>query len=182
MSKIIEKLNIRPLVIMAIILCLGVIGGAVAYFTDADNAVNTLAVGINTIDITEEFEPPEEIKPGVRFKKDVKVLNVEGCDCYVRVKAVFDNSHMEQYCTVDWKDSIWVYNESDGYWYYPEIISEGESTPSLFTTVAIAEDAPEYAMADFNIIVYAESVESYQGQGFSSYVEAWQHYQENKTK
>ena len=153
----------------------------ITYFTDGDIAINDLKIGSNVIEIVEEFDPPEEVNPSTEFTKDVKVKNIGLSDCYVRVMAVFDNSHMEQFCEVDWNDTDWVYNPTDGYWYYPDAIARGNSTPSLMTTVKIKDDTPEAAIVDFNIIVYAESVESNQESGFTDYIQAWANYQKNKT-
>lgn len=158
----------------------GEIRGA-AYFTDAQKAENVLTVGENTIEIVEEFDPPEELIPGVSFTKDVNVKNIGTAKCYVRIKALFSNSHMEQLCLVDWNETDWIYNPTDGYWYYPKELSQNTSTPSLFTTVKIKDDTPEDQIIDFDIIVYAESVEAHQGKGFSTYTEAWTHYQKNKS-
>lgn len=154
--------------------------GIFAYFLDADEAENKLTVGSNVIEIVEEFDPPEELEPSVEFTKDVKVKNTGLSDCYVRIKAVFDNNHMEQYCEIDWNDTDWVYNSSDGYWYYPTAIKKDKSTPSLMTTVKIKDNAPEHAMKDFDIIIYAESIESRQAVGFENYVQAWANYQKNQ--
>lgn len=155
--------------------------GINAYLTDGDKADNELVVGSNYIEIVEEFEPPSELVPGMEIKKNVKVENTGLSDCYVRIKAVFDNNHMEQYCEIDWNDNNWIYSSTDGYWYYPNAIANDESTPSLMTTVKIKDDAPEYAMKDFDIIIYAESIESRQAEGFDDYEQAWANYQKNKS-
>ena len=151
-----------------------------AYLTDGDKADNELIIGSNRIEIVEEFDPPSEIIPGLEIKKDVKVKNTGSGDCYVRVKAVFDNSHMEQYCEIDWKDSDWIYNSTDGYWYYPNAIVSNEITRSLMTTVKIKETTPESVITPFDIIVYAESVETLNGADAVDYDQAWEIYRENK--
>ena len=154
--------------------------GIRAYFIDSDSVTNNIVGGSVTTEIVEEFDPPEKLTPGVSFTKDVKVENTGTSNCYVRIKAVFENSRMEQYCEIDWNNTDWIYDSEDGYWYYTEIVQEGQSTSSLFTTISIKNDAPEAKLADFNIIIYAEGVESHQGQGFASYAQAWSHYQKNK--
>lgn len=185
-----------------IISCLLIVGvacasGIAAHLADSDSAVNKITIGSNRIKLVEDFLPPPELGPGVSFTKNVTVENVGPSDCYVRVMAAFTTSDMEKYCVVDWNeyDAVenpngWIFNAEDEYWYYPHAISEGESTPSLFTKVTIketydfngdgtiAEDEviPKSIMQDFDIIVYAESYQSY---GFEHYTDAWANYQAN---
>lgn len=166
-----------------VLVCMGV-AGIYAYLSDGDKASNTFTIGGNRVGITEEFEPPEKLEPGVEFKKDVSVTNVGPSDCYVRVKAVFTDSDMEKYCTVDFNSSSdandrsadYWYNSEDGYYYYKEILESGDRSPSLFTKVSISEDIPANEIKEFDILVY---VESYQSAGFDNYRDAWAHYHRN---
>lgn len=165
--------------------------GIVAYLVDTASARNDFVIGGNRIEIEEGFIPPPELKPGISFTKNVKIKNVGPTDCYARVMAVFTTSDMEKYCEVDWNTEDWIYNAEDNYWYYPEAISTGEKTPSLFTKVTIKEsydfngdgtigadeNVPESLITDFDIIVYAES---YQSGEYANYQDAWVHYQANK--
>lgn len=167
----------RIIYAILVIVCLFGIGATAAYLSDADQADNRLMIGGNNTKIVEEFDPPEKLKPGISFKKDVKVVNLGPSDCYVRIKAVFTDGGMEKYCTLDYNDQDFVYDKEDGYYYYKSVLKEGEKTPSLFTTVKITEDAPENSMKDFDILVYTES---YQSKGFSDYQAAWEHFQKNK--
>lgn len=187
-----EIQNNKFAIILSCVLALAVcITGVVAYLADADWANNHLMIGGNRITVEEGFIPPPALEPGVSFTKNVRVKNTGLSDCYVRVMAVFTTSDMEKYCEVDWNTTDWVYNSEDNYWYYPQSISEGNKTPSLFTKVTIKEFydfdgngtededeiIPESIMQDFDIIVYAES---YQSEGFSEYQAAWANYQKNK--
>lgn len=151
--------------------------GILAYLTDADSAVNKATIGGNRIEIIEDFDPPSEITPGVSFTKNVKVSNIGPSSCFVRIKAVFADEKMSEYCEIDWNTTDWVKSGSDGYYYYPVAIAEGESTPSLFTMVKIKDDAPSSALEGFDIIIYAES---YQSEGYDDYLSAWEGYKANK--
>ena len=151
--------------------------GVLAHYVDADKANNKFVVGSNIIEIVEEFDPPQELVPGVSFTKDVQVKNTGTVDCYVRVLAEFSDSDMGKHCTVDWNKTDWVYSDEDGYWYYKNAIAPNESTSSLFTKITLSEDIDPAAIKDFDIIVYAES---YQAYGFSDYISAWENYQVNK--
>ena len=152
-------------------------GAINAYFTDGDTAVNNVSVGGNRIELVEVFEPPAKLEPGVSFTKDVKVRNVGPNDCYVRIKAVFTDSDMGKYCTLDLNEQAYEYSQSDGYYYYKKSLKQGEETESLFTCVSLSDVIPEVEIKDFDILVYTETYQSY---GFSDYREAWAHYQRNK--
>ncbi len=61
-------------------------GGAFAYFTDADSAVNTFTVGSVKIDLQEPgFDEDEgvNITPGKTIEKDPKILNTGNNDAFV---------------------------------------------------------------------------------------------------
>ena len=152
--------------------------GVIAYFTDIASKTNTLTLGGNAIEIVEDFEPPEFIEAGISFKKDVQVKNTGLSDCYVRVKVVFTDSDMEKFCTfTDLNTTDWVYNSTDNWYYYTNELEQNELTSSLFTTVAISDTLEEYQIKDFDILVYAESFQSYD---FDNYEDAWEEYAKNK--
>lgn len=166
-----------------VVLAVFITEGITSYLSDADSAGNKITIGGNNIKIEEEFNPPSELLPGVSFTKDVKVTNEGPNSCYVRIKAVFTDSDMEKFCDVDWniysENNVngWIYNEEDGYYYYPASLAVSEKSPSLFTTITMKENASAKDFKDFDILIYAES---YQADGFDNYEEAWEHYHRNK--
>lgn len=163
----------------ALILTSVLFAGISAYFTKRDSAVNTIITGGVTVKVEENFEPPEELKPGTSFTKDVKVRNLGPSDAYVRILAVFSDSEIADYCTVDWNSTDFVYNADDGYWYYKQRLSaDGKDsvTKSLFTTVTLSNDIPEDKIKDFDILIYAEG---FHAEGFKNYEEAWDYCSKN---
>ena len=179
MKRFISKVLSNKIVCLAmgIVAIALVSSGIVSYMADGDNANNAITIGGNRVGLIENFIPPEELYPGVEFTKDVRVSNVGVNDCYVRVLAVFTNGDMEKYCTVDWNEADYEYNEEDGYWYYKYPVSNGEATSSLFTTVSVSEDIPVLSVEEFDIIVYTES---YQAEGYDNYISAWEDYRKNR--
>ena len=149
-----------------------------AYFTDKDTKDNVLSVGCNTIEIIEDYQPPEELKAGISFHKDVRIKNTGECSCYARVKAVFTDFDIMPYCTIDYNTNDFVYNETDGYYYCKKSLAKGEISDSLMTTVTISNDVPSENLKDFDILLYAES---YQAYGSDNYETAWQNFQRNKS-
>ena len=164
-------------IVLAALACILCVGGISAYLISQDQKVNQVTVGECKIKVVEEFTPPEELKPGISFTKDVKAVNLGPNDSYVRIKAVFTDGNMKNYCSVNYNTTDFDYNEKDWYYYYKNVLKDGEKTPSLFTTVSIAQDAPQAELKDFDILVYTEN---YQSEGFASYSEAWAHFKKNK--
>lgn len=65
------------------------IGGAMAYFTDADTATNEFTVGKISIDLTEPgWIPPEDITPNQEIEKDPQITNdgVNSAYVFMQVK------------------------------------------------------------------------------------------------
>lgn len=185
-SKKKKRKNNILLVAVCSLLLLSVLGtGIYAYLSDSDKADNKFTIGGNRIEIQEDFQPPEEIVPGVEFKKDVTVTNVGLSDCFIRIKAVFTDSDMGKYCTVDFnasedandRSADYWYNAADGFYYYKKVLKQGDVTESLFTKVKVSEDIPAAEIKGFDILVYAES---YQAGDFDNYMDAWEHYHRNK--
>ena len=57
-----------------------------------DKKANTISVGENKIEITEDFTPPAEMTPGCNvYKKKVSVKNAGNTDAFVRVFLDFSN-------------------------------------------------------------------------------------------
>lgn len=151
------------------------IGTIAAYLMDADFATNQTTIGGSNITIEENFDPPAEVHPGDAITKDVKVKNLGPSDCYVRVRALFTNSDMEDYCNVDWNTTDWDYDQ--GYYYYKKALKKNELTTSLFTKISIDETADEQEFGELDVLVYAES---YQKGSFKDYASAWQEFEKNK--
>lgn len=175
----IAKTIIAP-VIAILIAGLG-IGSTAAYFRYLQTTKNALSVGENTIKITEDFVPPKEMTVGENvYKKNVAIKNTGTVPCYVRVYAGFSDSAVEDVSQLyngteyvdagSYKENLpdgWAYvEEADdqivgdgGYYYYTEILAPGKTTEPLFTkvktTFATADD-----VQDYEIIVYAESVQT----------------------
>lgn len=152
--------------------------GTYALLTDMASKNNTLSAGGSNIHIEEDFVPPEKIEAGTNFKKDIQVQNDGPSDCYVRVKVVFTDSDMEKFCTfTDLNTTDWIYNSTDNWYYYTKSLEKDELTSSLFTHVAISDTLEDYQIKDFDILVYAESFQSY---GFDNYEDAWEEFAKNK--
>ena len=157
---------------VTVLLLISYIGKTVSYYSDTESKVNHAVMGFNEIEIEEDYEEPDEIKPGDVVSKTVKVKSTGNGDCYVRVKAVFSHSLTGDKCSVDWNTTDYTYHSDDGYWYYNRILHNGETTPALMTKITIGRDIPTGIedLPEIKMIVYAESVQS---KLFADADEAW---------
>ena len=169
---------IKRTFMIGIVVCIAAIlsiGTITAYLADADSARNVIRVGGNNITIDEEYDP-KPIVPGTVITKKVKIRNDGPNPCYVRLRAVFSDSDIGKYAEVDWNTTDWAYDSSDEYYYYKYNLNKDEETAYLLTTIRINEDLPKEHIKNVDMIIYAESYQSY---GFSDYQKAWAEYQKN---
>ena len=165
--------------------------GTTAYQTAFDLRQNKVRVGYNHTEIEEEFPAPSPI-PGNRdeeFVKKVQISNrtsqAEGgsVDCYVRVSLGYSNSDIGNAVTLKNLDEVHWKKEQDGFYYYKEILKEGETTAPLFKGFFIEESKikKEYLeyLKNFEIQVYEESI---QASPFKDYQSAWAHYQDRSER
>jgi len=133
-----------------------------ALLIDTDSVVNTFVAGENEIEIEEFFSPPPELKPGTVIRKEPSVRNTGNLPVFVRVRADFTSSAAEDFCEpLDINLARgWTGKQADGYYYYEPILRPGQATPALFTTVKIKAGTTPAQIKDFDIIVYAESVQA----------------------
>ena len=137
-----------------------------ALLISQDKAVNSFEVGQNTIEVVEEYEPPEEITGGTVIVKKPYVKNKGNLPCFVRMRADFSDSKAIEFCEEIKINDKWEYNTKDGYYYYKEVLKVGEETEYLFEEIKIKEfkengtDSYTKAnMIDFDINIYAESIQ-----------------------
>lgn len=155
------------------------VGTVWGYFFYGARNVNALTVGANTIRITEEYQPPEQLTVGDNvFRKRVQVENTGSVPCFVRVFADFSDSGVRacsqlspdgtRYYPADQFERYlpegWVYLDETsepllgGFFYYTESLMPKEKTAALWEKVKTS-----FANADqirsFDIIVCGESVQ-----------------------
>ena len=142
-----------------------------AYYIDQDSKINKITIADNTIEIIEDFTPPEDVKPGDTITKTPYVKNTSETSCYVRMFVEFSDSEVAEMSNIDFNTTNWNQKADDGFYYYKAVLKPGEQTVPLFNKVNILTSADQSKLNDFDIIVYAESVQS---EGFDSYNEAFQ--------
>ncbi len=141
------------------ILLTGVMG-IYGYYSDKETVNNHFSFGEDTTIIEEDFVLPDEMEPGISFRKSPKVTNTGNVPCYVRIFCELSDSRVSSFISLDFNQKEWSLKQSDGYYYYNKILQPGESTEPLFTTVKIDSNIEEDKLKDFNIIVYADTVQS----------------------
>ena len=160
--------------------------GIAAYQSAHDTAENIIRPGNNTTEIGEDFPSPTPVAPDkdTDITKKIWVTNrgqngeETNVNCYVRVSLAYSNSDIGRAVTMKGQDTAnWVYS-NDGFYYYKNLLQEGESTSPLCTGFLIEAEKLEKTYWDelknFEIQVYEESVEA---DPYESYQEAWAEYE-----
>ena len=160
--------------------------GIAAYQSAFDTAENVICAGTNTTEIGEEFPSPTPVAPdkNTDITKKIWVTNREqgaagtSVDCYVRVSLAYSNSDIGRAVTMKGQNTTdWVYSD-DGFYYYKNVLKEGESTRPLCTGFTVEADKIEKTyweeLENFQIQVYEESVEA---KPYESYQSAWEAYE-----
>lgn len=177
-----NKIYLFIIIVLIVLIC----GSTISYLMSTDNSKSEFILSTNEIEIVEDFNPPEELLPGIVFKKEVEIKNISQMPCYVRIKAVFSNSDVGQYCElIGLNNTDYIYDPVDEYYYYKTILNGYDAnkdkysytTKPLFEGVKVKDDAPELELEDFEIIIYAESI---QAVGFNDYQEAWAEMEKNR--
>lgn len=145
------------------------VGSTLAYFTDSEDATNVFTMGNIDVELEEPgWEEPEVVLPGDVYTKDPTVTVAEGSmDCYVRMEVTYEGlteAQSAMFFDEDVEDgNINIaegWTKSGNYYYWPEVMSAGESQ-TLFTEVAIPKSwGNEMAGATLKINVKAEAVQA----------------------
>lgn len=167
------------LILAGCLLIAGVSFGATySYMKASDEVVNEFTIGRNEIEVTEEYEPPKELKPGVAFTKKPSVKNTGNIACWVRMRADFSDSEMEKLCSFTVGNN-WTAKQPDGYYYYTQKLEPNATTSSLFAgdenNIQIKKELggvaiDESKLVNFDILIYAESCGAEKGE---TYEKAW---------
>jgi predicted ribosomally synthesized peptide with SipW-like signal peptide len=158
-----------------------VVGGTMAWFTDNAKVTNLFTAGTVEIEVNEhDFENITDWNPGDTTDKDVSVKSNGSKQTYVRVMLTpvwydgenkaddVDAENVELILAEGWEDN-WV--ESDGWYYYKDILNQGEETELLLDKVyLIGEDTGnEYQGLILRIEVEADAVQASNG----AFKDAW---------
>ena len=162
------------LVLLAVAVAVGVI---YSIYYSGDTKDNVITIGNVNVHIVNNEVRPDPLVPGSVITKEVAVHNDGLSDAYIRVRFLFSDAVMGSNCTVDFNDTDWVYNSSDDFWYYPEVVEVGDDTPNLCNTITVSSSMNAEDITDFDCIIYAEAMNS---MAFSGYTAAWNYIAQNK--
>lgn len=150
-----KKMNIL-MAVLAIVAVIGAgAGTAYAYFTSfaLTEGVYPVAIGDQT-KITEEFSAWTK---HVRISADEKSGPV-----YVRAKAFHSDAYGVEYTD---PEGMWEYDESDGFWYYKDILYATQQTAELTVRITGVPDDVEDPLAFGIAVVYESTPVRYEEDG-----------------
>ena len=158
-----------------------VVGGTMAWFTDNATVTNLFTAGTVEIQVNEyDFEDIVDWNPGDTTDKDVSVISNGSKQTYVRVMLTpvwYDGENeadgvnaenVELILAEGWGDN-WV--ESEGWYYYKEILEENDETELLLDAVHLKgeETDDDYQGLTLRIEVEADAVQASNG----AFKDAW---------
>ncbi len=125
--------------LMSVVTVLSITGVVFAYLTANNNINNTLTVGKNEVEVSEDFVAPDEQKTDTKYKKQISAVNTGNINCYTRVYVDFSddtirsNSYFSNGSDIDNEDSyhsaIRDITNTDSYVYYNETKNEYPNLP-----------------------------------------------------
>jgi hypothetical protein len=159
--------KVTVMVAAVVLLLMGTVGIKAMQYHSHSKEVAFSVAGYS-FELLNDLVKQDSYAAGDVVSHSVAVKNTGSGGLYVRIKAVFESSDVENVCSIDLNTTDYVY--SDGYYYLVNPLTAGKTSPALFTTITIASDA---VLADGfrpNIIVYAEVV---QRGSYNNYADAW---------
>lgn len=156
------------------------VGATLAYFTDTEDADNVVVMGNVNIALTEgsgegitnEGMEFGDVLPGQTVDKNPTITIEPGsADAYVRAKVSYDNADStitaEQITDITnsvkaeiAKNTKWYFNESDGYFYYADSLTTGDSA-ILFNQLTVPTTWDNAtANQTFHVLINAEAIQA----------------------
>jgi hypothetical protein len=161
--------------LLAFLLCIFFVPTLHAYLSDHEIIQNEISLGGVNLEIMEDFQPPQSLRPGISFQKKVSVKNRGPGECFLRIRVVVSDSDMEKQLSFDYNTED--YEKKEGYYYYKKCLFPGQCASELFHKVTIPENASEEVLKNFDIFILAEGC---QGKNFENYFDAWKVMEQNK--
>ncbi len=162
-----SKKKSAALLLSAVLLITAAVGGTMAFLSAATDAItNTFTPAEVTCDIIETFNDNGD-------KTDVVVKNTGDVDAYIRVAVIANTVDENGFVTGNFNPSqylagsAWIEDENDGYYYYSEAISPGESTANLL------KENSSIPLDGRMITILAEAIQSQGMSGVASATEAF---------
>lgn len=140
-----EIKNKKILLVFMFIICLGVVGGTIAYFYRSTTVSNSITTAEYKTTVIEEFVSPANWLPGDVTEKKVNITNDSEIEISVRAKVeekwlAADGTTVLSGVRGDVKlalyevEPYWIEN-TDGYYYYQETLSPGETSLDFINSV-----------------------------------------------
>lgn len=170
------KKNIIGFLMIGILFVLSITGTAYAAWKVTGTSVNVINTSGVRAQILEDYDRPGAVYPGNTIKKVVQVQNTGDSACIVRVKVekawgtgrdasgslITDETYSTDNILIAYNTEYWIYEESDGYYYYKGVLEAGETTKAaLFEGFTVEETTGnEYMGLEADIYVKMECVQA----------------------
>ena len=160
----------------AVLLIVSSVGTTFAAKQVIDESTQVIDTATVKARIVEEYEQGSTVYPGGTVAKIVNAKNTGSSDNIIRIKVekawgetrdadgklVVDDTFATDNILIDYNTEYWTYDQTDGYFYYKEVLKPGESTLApLFEEFKIDEaTGNEYGGLMADIVVKLECVQA----------------------
>lgn len=176
------------IMIAAVVVTVGIVGGTLAWFTSSDSIVNNFTTGEVKEKIEENFTEPENWLPGDEVNKDVWVNNTGKSDAFIRVwfevkvenldgnLDVMPANKIEENIELKFTDFVtgsnpkWMADGEDSIventyttpkYYYSEIVSSKEVTERILDSVTLKNTAGnEWINKKILVTAYSDAIQT----------------------
>lgn len=174
--------------LVALALVVAVVGaGTMMWFVGGDSVQNAMALGRQSVIVTETFKPVDQVYPGDSVTKEVNFTNEGDMQSLFRVKydeywtAADGNTLSNTFWDAasssvldamikNWNaangfanTSLWI-DGGDGYYYYSKVINPGETTDPVLDSLKLNENLLassmmiDYTKAQYNLSFSVDSI------------------------
>lgn len=154
-------------------------------------STQTLTNKFSAGEVTTEIDEGKPLAVDGYIEKKPYVENIGPNDCLVRVRVTVSPSEFEKLLEendnsvyIDYNNTVWVYNDEDGYWYYEDILKSGTlTTQPLFNKIegltseinntTVVKDEYKELFNNIEITIYEESVQAIVYDSDGDYISAY---------
>jgi alternate signal-mediated exported protein len=152
-----KKMNKKPLLAIALVAVIGIVGGTFAYYVSSNTFTNEFLTKKYKTEVEETFTSPSDWTPGTTTSKTVIAKNTGDTNAVVRVsytenwedsngnKLSLKDSSNNSAAIINFADDIstkWTKSTENGvdYYYYNEVLSPNTSSTSFIKSVTFNKD------------------------------------------
>lgn len=155
-------LNKKKTILSFLICCTLIVGSfsaTYAYLKWNQQQTDTITIGGVQIALSQNFEKPKVITPGMTINDSPSIENTGNLPCFVRARVAFSNSIAQNECNTLSIGTNWEYDSNSNFYFYKEVLLPGKSTTPLFDNICVKTTAIPDDLQNLDVNVYSEAAQ-----------------------